>query len=776
MKKKERNFTAFESLACNNVHGIKLKIILFLFPFLFSSYFLYGQVGINTDGSNPDSSAILDIKSINKGLLIPRMTTEQMHAIPTPAAGLIIYNTSNNALYCFADSIWKILAETRGELDNTIWVDKAGNAAYHTVQQAINASQDGDIIIVMPGNYNEQVTVNKKISVYFQPGAVLNLSGNNSGSTLILTRDCAIIGGTIIKSSDVNSSSCVDIRNSSKIYLQDINLTNDCSALFSYNIKVDSSTLRAENLYCSSIYRNGGFYINRSDVVINATQLLGVNLITNNSTVHLTTNKWLVGESVKRNNEVSNGSTLHLSVSDILGIYSGDESKIYTSQPLYIKNKSRLFMQNSIWNFPIVPEEDAQIFIDGCNSGSYGRASIRQNLHFGDGDNQSWVLKNSTIKNTCPPWAGYLETGGAHIFERCAGNNEFLDTVNIIVDNCVLEFGDPLYASRDSVRINGNIFQVGICVNVSVRNSTLIDYGNKGWLNLAYTFNGITLGDWEFINNVSYNHGTNKSALCIAPSGDYERKTTISNNTFYFNEDNTVPYVFNAAAPQVNASRKKINITNNSIRGKNKTLFQPWLNSADYDSIFKNSFNRDFLNNVFIDSLNIRKSLTISGPVSAGSYSTTGTISDGSGKLRQFNSIVSANGSDVIQPSGINGDTCMVSISFTTPLTSNFLNGAGAQSNQSFTFAKFILITENHANNSQYTAQDVFFRPMYNYTGSIQATPIKNSAIGYPAIQVESVTASGATLYWRNTEPFIKVVGISLTGGYNISNINISKK
>jgi len=734
------------------------------------------QVGINTDGSDPDSSAILDIKSITKGLLIPRMTTPQMNAIPDPAMGLIVYNTSNQAIYCYADSTWKLLAESRTGYDKTIWVDKAGNAAYHSIQLAINASQDGDIIIVMPGTYNEQVTVNKKVYIYLQPGAKLNLSGNNTGSPLIITRDCAVIGGSIIKSGDISSSSCVDIRNGSIVHLQDINLTNDCSALYSYNIKVDSSTLRAENIFCSSIYFNGGFNINRSYADIHATQVLGVNSISNSSTVYLTANKWLVGENVKRNNEVNNGSTLHLSVPDILGIYSGDETRVYTSQPIYIRNKSRLFMQNSIWNFPIVPEEDAQIFIDGCNSGTYGRASIRQNLHFGDGDNQSWVIRNSTVKNTSPPWAGYLETGGSHIFERCAGNNELLDTVNIIVDNCTLEFGDPLYASRDSVRINGNIFQVGICVNVSVRNSTLIDYGNKGWLNLAYTFNGIALGDWEFINNVSYNHGTNKSALWVAPGGDYERKTTIANNTFYFNEDNTVPYVFNAVAPQLNAGKKKINITNNSIKGKNKSLFQPGMTTVDFDSLYVNSRNRDFLNNVFIDSLNVRKSLVTAGSVSAGSYSTTGTITDGSGKLRQFISLVSPTASEVLQPSGINGDTCVLSISFTNPLTSNFLNGAGAQSNQTFTFAKFILITENHANNSQYTAQDVFFRPMYNYAGSIQATPIKNSAITYPTLQVESVTANGATLFWRNTEPYTKVVGVSLTGGYNISNISIITK
>ena len=39
--------------------------------------FLHGQVGINTDGATPENSAMLDIKSTSRGLLIPRMTEVQ---------------------------------------------------------------------------------------------------------------------------------------------------------------------------------------------------------------------------------------------------------------------------------------------------------------------------------------------------------------------------------------------------------------------------------------------------------------------------------------------------------------------------------------------------------------------------------------------------------------------------------------------------------------------------------------------------------------------------
>lgn len=53
----------------------------------------FAQVAINTDGSNADASAMLEVKSTEKGFLPPVMTELQMNAIVTPAEGLIVYCT-----------------------------------------------------------------------------------------------------------------------------------------------------------------------------------------------------------------------------------------------------------------------------------------------------------------------------------------------------------------------------------------------------------------------------------------------------------------------------------------------------------------------------------------------------------------------------------------------------------------------------------------------------------------------------------------------------------
>lgn len=59
---------------------------------LFISMSFYSQVGINT--TEPDDSSVLDVFSTSKGLLMPRLTTEERDNIVFPATGLMIYNST----------------------------------------------------------------------------------------------------------------------------------------------------------------------------------------------------------------------------------------------------------------------------------------------------------------------------------------------------------------------------------------------------------------------------------------------------------------------------------------------------------------------------------------------------------------------------------------------------------------------------------------------------------------------------------------------------------
>ncbi len=77
----------------------KIKfLVLFISSMLLINVQMYAQnVGINSDGSTPNASAMLDIKSSDKGLLIPRValtSTSSASPITSPATSLLVYNTA----------------------------------------------------------------------------------------------------------------------------------------------------------------------------------------------------------------------------------------------------------------------------------------------------------------------------------------------------------------------------------------------------------------------------------------------------------------------------------------------------------------------------------------------------------------------------------------------------------------------------------------------------------------------------------------------------------
>jgi hypothetical protein len=69
------------------------KIFVFTILLLFSASLLFSQVSVNTDGSAPHGSAMLDVNSTSKGVLIPRMTLADIGAITDPADGLMVFCT-----------------------------------------------------------------------------------------------------------------------------------------------------------------------------------------------------------------------------------------------------------------------------------------------------------------------------------------------------------------------------------------------------------------------------------------------------------------------------------------------------------------------------------------------------------------------------------------------------------------------------------------------------------------------------------------------------------
>lgn len=63
-----------------------------------------GIIGVGT--SSPDPSAIVDMRSGSRGMLMPRLTDTQRDSINNPAVGLVIFNISTNCLNVFKQQGW----------------------------------------------------------------------------------------------------------------------------------------------------------------------------------------------------------------------------------------------------------------------------------------------------------------------------------------------------------------------------------------------------------------------------------------------------------------------------------------------------------------------------------------------------------------------------------------------------------------------------------------------------------------------------------------------
>lgn len=153
--------------------------------FIYQSVYSQNNVGINTD--TPDASAVLDVTSTQKGLLIPRMTLEQRGLIATPAKGLLIFQIDGTQGFYFYDgSVWTALNGIPGPAGTAGPIGPAGSGFVNGTgpAQVYLTSGSSPYLPQSPVAVNGDVTINNTGTTTIAAGTVNTAKLANSSVTM----------------------------------------------------------------------------------------------------------------------------------------------------------------------------------------------------------------------------------------------------------------------------------------------------------------------------------------------------------------------------------------------------------------------------------------------------------------------------------------------------------------------------------------------------------------------------------------------------------------
>lgn len=190
-----------------------MKQLIFVITFFIFIYSSFAQnVGINADGSQPNGRAMLDIKSTDKGVMFPRMTSAQRLAIPVTNGdgGLMVFDTDKQCLYIYTGMNWRAMPfATEKEIYP---VNYSVSDAEDFDQFGSTVAIDGDYAAIgAPGD--DEGGISNQGSVYIfrfnngswtqhQKISINNLHANaRFGSSVAMSNDLLVVGAP---SEDVN--------------------------------------------------------------------------------------------------------------------------------------------------------------------------------------------------------------------------------------------------------------------------------------------------------------------------------------------------------------------------------------------------------------------------------------------------------------------------------------------------------------------------------------------------------------------------------------------
>jgi hypothetical protein len=124
------------------------KMLLLCLVLLIASLGCWAQLKIGDNPNQISPGSLLELESTSKAFTLPRMTTAQMQAIPSPLSGMMIFNIDSNCIYLYRNNnAWSSITIATGSSANTT------NASwpYHSNNQQNGPNGNGQGIISLTG-------------------------------------------------------------------------------------------------------------------------------------------------------------------------------------------------------------------------------------------------------------------------------------------------------------------------------------------------------------------------------------------------------------------------------------------------------------------------------------------------------------------------------------------------------------------------------------------------------------------------------------------------
>ena len=240
------------------------------------------QVAVNTDGSLPDNSAMLDVSSTTKGFLPPRIAltgTNTANPVVSPASGLLVYNTSTAGLYpnnvvpgyyYWNGAAWTTLGLTQGTggqtlrhdgsnwIANSVLQNDGTNIGIGTTNPTHKLTITGTtqtLRLIGPGTYGSTAALN------FGDGSYAYLSEDIDDNLLIhATNRIAITGGNVgIGTTSPAASAALEVSSTTNGVLLPRMTFAQRNAIMSpaEGLSVICTNCTADGTGCYSIYLGG---------------------------------------------------------------------------------------------------------------------------------------------------------------------------------------------------------------------------------------------------------------------------------------------------------------------------------------------------------------------------------------------------------------------------------------------------------------------------------------------------------------------------------------